>query len=52
VDLIEFKLWSKPDALDKLARILQLFKDVVQVEGKDGGPIQITAVEVVKPAAG
>ena len=40
VDVVEFKLWSKTDALDKLAKILGMYVERKEVTGKDGGPLQ------------
>ena len=40
VDVIEFKLWDKLAALDKLARHLGMFVEKHEVTGKGGGPIE------------
>jgi phage terminase small subunit len=39
VEVVEFKLWPKPDALEKLGRHLGLLKDRVEHSGPGGGPI-------------
>lgn len=41
---IRIKLHDKPAALEKLARMLGMFKDRVEHTGKDGGPIETRAV--------
>lgn len=48
----KFKLHSKLDALDKLARHLGLFKDKLELTGKDGAPIETVNTQMtVKEAA-
>jgi len=37
---VEFRLWDKVGALTKLGQHLGLFKDRVEVTGKDGGPVK------------
>lgn len=46
-DVIEFKLWSKTDALEKIAKHLGMFIERHEHTGLDGGPIQV--VEVMRP---
>lgn len=38
---VTFKLHDKVSALEKLGRHLGLFKDKVELTGKDGGPLQV-----------
>lgn len=40
VEVVEFKLWDKVSALEKLAKILGLMKERHEFTGKDGGPIE------------
>lgn len=46
VDVVEFKLWDKLSALDKLGKHLGLWKEQHEHSGPGGGPIPITYVEV------
>lgn len=41
---VKFKLSDKQGALEKLARHLGMFKDRVELTGKDGGPFEIEEV--------
>lgn len=50
VEVTEFKLWSKLDALRLALQRRGLLKTVHEHGGKDGKPIPITLVEVVKAA--
>lgn len=43
-EIVEFRLWNKNDALEKLAKHLGLLKERVEHTGKDGKPIQVQAV--------
>lgn len=45
VEVTEFKLWDKLNALEKLARHLGLLKDQLEVTGKDGSPLLLQVVE-------
>lgn len=49
VEIVEFKLWSKTDALEKLGRHLKLFKEAGSDEGN---PLVVRMVEVVRGASG
>jgi phage terminase small subunit len=46
VEVTEFALWSKPEALARAAQHLGLLKERHEHSGPDGGPIPITFVEV------
>ncbi len=50
VEVVEFRLWDKLNALEKLGKHLELFKDRVEVTGKGGGPI--TFIEFANAANG
>ena len=39
VETVEFKLWSKNDALEKLGRYLGMFVEKHEITGKDGQPL-------------
>lgn len=39
VELVEFKLWAKPQALELLGRYLAMFTDKHEITGKDGEPL-------------
>lgn len=39
VEFVEFKLWNKDAALDKLGKYHQLWTERVEHTGKDGGPL-------------
>lgn len=49
VEVTEFKLWDKLQALANLGKHLGLFPNKIEHTGKDGGPIEIIAVEVHRP---
>lgn len=46
VQRVKFKLGDKLSALDKIGRHLGMFKDRVELTGKDGGAIQVDAVDM------
>jgi phage terminase small subunit len=49
---IKFKLADKLGALEKLGKHMGMFRDKVELMGKDGGPIQTEATVIVLPANG
>lgn len=57
VEVVEFKLWSKPDGLKQEGQHLGLLKDRLEVTGADGGPLNtrheysITAADLAAAAA-
>lgn len=46
VQRVKFKLGDKLSALDKIGRHLGMFKDRVELTGKDGAAIQVDAVDM------
>lgn len=51
IETVEFKLWDKLNALEKLAKHLGLLKDQVELTGPNGKPVQITVVEVIRESS-
>lgn len=49
VEMLEFKMIDKLQALVKYGQHLGMFKDKVEHTGKDGGPIEITGIDIVDP---
>jgi hypothetical protein len=39
---VKFKLHDKVAALEKLGRHLGMFKEKVEITGKDGGPVELS----------
>jgi len=45
VEIIEFKLWDKMAALDKLGRYRGMFVDRQEITGANGGPLELLVAE-------
>jgi phage terminase small subunit len=49
VEMIEFKLWDKLSALEKLGKHIGMFKEKIELTGADAGPIKIRNLEIIRP---